>query len=262
MPAAIEPSLLPEFYHSDDEACTALIRLEGLGSEKARRSGNILHDRELRRKHSIANDRQGSFNLKNLLEGNLPLHGHSSRLFEVDNEEGTARSSLLLADLRLSDIERDADEFFNQSEKAPWRPMTVVKALTVDGQGGEFTYEDGQIGACPWLYVELGFIVCPAAADLVRISAKRDTWSEPRRLGHPFMVTQEENLYRWFQRYRGVKDKSPTRRPVAERYYSQLKELGLQVGEERDLGVVLFGPEIFARMEAQRNEIFKALKRL
>ncbi len=253
----------PQVFHSDTGEARASIRLYGLGEENIRVQGRLSSTAPLRRLHEISTDNSlgpSSLSIRHVLRGDGPVADHSVRIFRWSEDiQGT--SALFVPGLNPLNLEADADEYYNQKVPRPFVPLTIVKALTVDGAGGSLDLESAFPRPCFWYYVENEFVCNPQAVDLERIKIRRPNGNE-RMLEDNVLRIQRENLTNWFLQVYGTdRMNAPTRRPITENYYAQIKASTLTRVEKNSLGVQIFGERIFEVLEARRNQILDAVKR-
>lgn len=67
-------------------------------------------------------------------------------------------------------------------------------------------------------------------------------------------------LHRWVAEYLEAIDRSPTSRPVTDRYYAQLMGMEISDQEKTDLGCMLFGEVILNELNKKREAIMATLQ--
>lgn len=250
-------------FHSDIGEARASIRLYGLGEEKIRMQGRLSSAPFLRRLHEIrADDTFGpsSTSIRHVLRGDNPIADHSVRIFRW-SEDVQRTSALFVPGVNPLELDADTDEYYNQRAPRSFAPLTIVKALTVDGAGGSLDLESDFPNPCLWYYVENEFVCSPEAVDLERIKIRKPNGNE-RMLEDNFMWVQRENLANWFLHVYGAdRMNAPTRRPITENYYAQIRTSRLNAIEKDLLGVQMFGERIFEALEARRKQVLDAVKR-
>lgn len=250
-------------FHSDTGEARASIRLYGLGEEKIRMQGRLSSDPLLRRLHEIRADYNfgpSSVSIRHVLRGDKPIADHSVRIFHW-SEDVQEASAVFIPGLNPLELDADADEYYNQRVPRPFVPLTIVKALTVDGAGGSLDLESDFPNPCLWYYVENEFVCSPETVNLERIKIRKPNGNE-RILEDNFLWVQRENLANWFLHVYGTdRMNAPTRRPITENYYAQIRASALNPVEKDLLGVQVFGERIFEALEARRKQILDAVKR-
>lgn len=252
-----------QVFHSDTGEARASIRLYGLGEEKIRMQGRLSSDPFLRRLHEIRTDDNlgpSSVSIRHVLRGDVPVADHSVRIFHW-SEDVQRTSALFVPGMNPLELEADADEYYNQRVPRPFAPLTMVKALTVDGVGGSLDLESDFPSPCLWYYIENEFVCSPEAVDLERIKTRKPNGNE-RMLEDSSTWIQRENLANWFLQVYGTdRMNAPTRRPITENYYAQIRASALSPVEKDLLGVQMFGERIFEVLEARRKQVLDAVKR-
>lgn len=250
-------------FHSDTGEARAAIRLYGLGVEKVRQQGRISSS-ALAALHEIHTDHStgpSSVSIRNILRGDEPIADHSVRIFRW-SEDIQDSSSLFLPGINPLALYADADGYYNRDLTGVFEPMTMVKALTVNGAGGTLDLAKAVFPKpCFWYYVENEFVCAPSSLTLERVKIRKPNGTD-QILENAFLRVQRENLMNWFlQIYQQDKATAPTRRPITENYYSQIKESDLGSADKEDLGLAMFGEHIYGALEARKNIILSAVRR-
>ncbi len=256
------PEKCPKVFHSDTGEARAAIRLYGLGVERVRQQG-LLSLSPFAPLHEIHVDHRtgpSSVSIRNLLRGDEPIANHSVRIFHW-SEDIPNSSSLFLPGINPLALDADADGYYNRDLLSIFEPMTVVKALTVDGSGGKLDLTQDFPKPCFWYYVENEFVCAPDGITLESVKIQKPNGTH-RMLENTFLRVQRENLTNWFLRiYQADKTNAPTRRPITENYYAQINESDLSTADKEDLGLAMFGKHIYEALEARRNAILTAVRR-
>lgn len=245
-----------------DLECNAILRLN-VGMDNVRAMGNLaLQNRAIF--HGIRSESHTRFQFEKLIRGDHPKGNTGSTLFVTNSNDpnGNAPSSLIVRGLSLKALDKEADRFFNSTDPKP-ELCSLVSALTVDGQGGRFTYDENRFSACMLYYLENMYAATlrPMVdrVTLDRIGIRQSSGFVPNRTD--LMPAQRACFEEWLHRYYLPKAAiSPTKRPVTERYYWQLKEDGLPPGEERAIGENFFADYIWRMLEAKQTEILKVAR--
>lgn len=245
-----------------DLECNAVLRLN-VGLDDVRVMGNLAHQNRAAF-HGIEPETYTKVHFDELVRGDNPMGTLRNTLFVTnsDDPEGNSPSSLVVRSLSLKTLEAEANRFFNSTDPKP-EMSSLVSALTVDGRGGRFTYDRNRFYACMLYYLENMYAstLRPMVdrVTLDRIGVRQSSGFVPN---HPsLMPAQRASFEDWLHGYYLPKVAvAPTKRPVTERYYQQLKEEGLSFGEERDIGEDFFTDYIWRLLESKQSEILRVAR--
>lgn len=246
-------------YMEQDFECNAVLRLN-VGVDDVRIVGNLAHqNRSIL--HGIGARAHTKIYFDAPTRGDKSIGSTKSTLFVTNSNDpnGNAPSSLIMRGLSLKALEEDATRFFNSTDPKP-KMSSLVSALTVDGRGGRFTYDENRFYACMLYYLENMYVATLKPMvdriTLDRIGIRQSSGFVPN---HPsLMPAQRASFDEWLNQYYLPKAAaSPTKRPVTDRYYQQLKEKGLPSGEERDIGENFFTDYIWRMLESKQREILR-----
>lgn len=257
----ISPLHSSECYRSDAGEGRALVRLHGLGEEKIRAIGRI-SDSSLANAHGLSSDRgfgPSSVSIRHTLRGDSPLAEHSVRIFRW-SEDVPQSSALYLPGIDVLGMERDSDKYFNRKGSLVFTPMSIVRAMTVDGMGGRLQFGDKLPPACPWYYIENEFICAPDAIELgsVRVHKPNQQYVP---LDTGLFAIQRENVANWFNGlYDPERRTAPARRPITENYYYQFKRAQMESTAKDQQARAFFGSIVYDRLELQKKHIMSAVE--
>lgn len=254
-------------YSSDwAQAEQALLVMDlDLKNDSVRVVGNIANDTRARALHQLRMD-EDSLNVQRYQRGDHPVVDHSLRLFNRP-EEPHRRLSVLVPGLSISELRQDvtqADIVHNKRDPRTL-PSTLVRALTINGKGGELDWRNGAPAPCAWFFVENYLAKNPQTADIYSLKGRRGRreygnykeWYLPAE----FRESQADLFNRWLVTHNSSASQYPTHRPITERYYLQLQRAGLDGSSKDDLGKQFFGTYTYQLLEGRRRQIEEAHRR-
>lgn len=248
-------------YRSDAGEGRALIRLYGLGAEKIRAMGR-LSDSSLANVHGLNSDHTfgpSSVSIRHTLRGDSPLAEHSVRIFRWSDEIPNS-SALYLPGIDVLEMERESDGHFNRTNPQRFTPMSIVRAMSVDGMGGTLQFSDELPRACPWYYLENEFICAPDAIELESVKIHKPNHQQAP-LENPLFGVQRENVANWFNGlYNPERRAAPSRRPITENYYYQFKRARMESTAKDQQARAFFGSTVYDRLEVQKKHIMAAVE--
>ncbi len=245
-----------------DAECRAVLRLN-VGLSELRIVGNLANQ-DRADFHSIEAGANNKMSYQGLLRGDDTVGIPKSTLFVTNSDDpnGNAPSSLVLGGLSLKALEAEADRFFNSTRPKP-EMTSIVSALTVDGRGGHFTYDEYGFSACMLYYLE-NMYAATTQPMVDRIELERIGFRDQSgfiRPHAPLIPAQRASFEEWlYGFYLPAVAEAPTRRPITEQYYRQLKTRGLGQGEEKDIGEDFFTDYIWKILEKKQGEILKIVR--
>lgn len=234
--------------------CRAVLRLDTTPGDE-RIVGSLIQQHR-RRMHRVGYSSQEALVIFfDPLRGDEPPSSTEARLYLHDTNNVSSPATLVVNGLSLADLERDADRFV-LCGGTPFFNTTLLKALTVDGFGGQVNWTDGStFSAAILYYLENIYARVPAAQlEKVGTTSRNGVFYEQADVLNP----QVQDLNSWYDRYYMPQVlRCPTHRPFTETYFAQLREEGLPAGEEADIGEKFFTDYTYRRMKAMEDEILR-----
>lgn len=238
---------------SVDLPCSAVIRLIGLTHEEIRRDGNLAQqqDESVHATHDIEKFQDPPHvRLNHPLRGDHQVDRSDATIFIHDTDKPDTNACIAIHGISGRSLRSDST---SKATSTTRRPLTIVQALTVDGNGGQFENNEGGIRACIWYYLENIFGKIPSDDSFLQ----KITIDEPISklvVGVPFAV-QTFNFQEWFNSYRERAITSPLHRPITEQYYRQLMAMDLNEQEKKELGILLFGEVTWRMLKSRKKAI-------
>lgn len=244
--------------HSDTEQASTRLVID-LTRANRRMTGDILKAPAAIEALRISNEEDGSSAAVRPSRGDDPVKEDSYRLFfgSGDNPDGTTR--LLINGFSIAELDADCDAQFNK-RSGYWRPGAVVKALTIDGRGGEMDWEQGLQQPCAWYFIENIFAKPPTDVRIDHFKGSRGKRNDPHRaewtLPLGFQRAAQQNFDHWFRKiYLPRAQNSVTKRPITEEYFAQLQRSRLDRTKRAEAGEKFFGETNYELLYKQRRKI-------
>ncbi len=252
-------------------AVKAVLRLPSLGMKQVRDHGNII-DEERQRRHDLTaitheNDQLSTAPIEIVLD--KPARGddcnqglRACRIFTNDTHaDYVTGSTIVIPGLPWKSLKELQRGTFQPDTCSP-----LVRALTVDGKGGQWRESGGQITACVMFYMEQIFRGTPFEMflDMNELAIKdidKESERQPATLKNPTIrLRLAADLAFWHANYLAAIDNSPTGMPITEHYFRQFEQQNFFPQSKERTGNNLFGQIVWRILRRKRNQILAAAK--
>lgn len=253
----------PYIHRTNANEAFARLDFNDVSPNEIRIVGNLVHDRVARAYHGITGSLSADLCFPRVMRGDAPLEEHSMRLYTGKFEDRKDGISILIPGMSTQELEQDtfgADMAPNRKGKPGLLP-TMVRALTVDGRGGQLDWdEDAPPQACLWFFIERAFAAHPHEGSIAFLRGRKGSkkrgdyksWTLPGN----FKEIQERGFNRWLKEtYLPGTKTSVTHCPITERYFLQLQRTGMSHAKKDDLGEAFFGEYTYRVLQGKRRQI-------